>query len=134
MLGMNDGIGIGQDFWHGMVVCHDDIYSHALGQFNGFVSSYPIVHRDDEGNPLLFDKVLVDTGIGTIPICKADRQIDGYFRPHLLQGFLHDRSGRHPVCIIVSVDQDLLIIFDGPSDALHCLVHIVKQVGIMQIF
>ena len=104
MLGVNDGISIGQNFWHGMVVGYNDIYSHALGQVNGFVSSYSIVHRDDEGNPLLFDKVLVDTGIGTIAIRKAVRQIDVYFRPHLLQGFLHDRSGRHPVRIIVSIN------------------------------
>ena len=71
MLGVNDGIGIGQDFWHGMVVGHNDIYSHALGQFNGFMTSYPIVHCDDKGNPLLLDKVLIDTGIGTVAIRKA---------------------------------------------------------------
>ena len=104
MLGVNDGIGIGQDFWHGMVVGHDNIYSHALGQFNGFMTSYPVIHCNNEGYSLLFNKILVDTGIGTVAIRKAVRQIDGYFRPHLLQGFLHNRSGRHPVRIIVPIN------------------------------
>ena len=68
---MNDRIGIWQNLWHRVVVGHDDINSHRLGHGNGLIARDPIVHRDNQGNALLLDKVFVDTLIGTIAVCKA---------------------------------------------------------------
>ena len=54
-----------------MVVRHDDIDSHRLGHGNGLISRNPIVHRDNQGNALLLDKVFVDALIGTVAVCEA---------------------------------------------------------------
>ena len=54
-----------------MVIRHDNINSHRLGHGNGLIARDPIVHRDNQGNALLLDKVVVDTLIGTIAVCEA---------------------------------------------------------------
>ena len=71
MLRMNDRISIRQNLWHRVVVGHDNINPHRLGHGNGLIARYPIVHRDNQGNALLLDKVFVDTLIGTIAVCEA---------------------------------------------------------------
>ena len=71
MFRVNDGIGIRQGFRHGMVVSHNDIYSHRLSQFNSLMTSNPIIHRHNQGNSFLLNKVFIDTSIRTIAIGKT---------------------------------------------------------------
>ena len=68
---MDDRISIWQDFRHGVVVGHDDIHSHFLSHGDSLIARDTIVHRDNQRNTLLLDKVLVDTLIGTIAVCEA---------------------------------------------------------------
>ena len=71
MLWMDDRISMRQVLWHRVVVRYYDIYSHCLGHSDGLIARDTIVHRDNQRNTLLLDKVLVDTLIGTIAVCEA---------------------------------------------------------------
>ena len=71
MLWMDNGIGIWKLCRHTMVVCNDNVHTLLLRISNSFISRNPIVHRDNQGNALLLDKVFIDTLIGTIAVCKA---------------------------------------------------------------
>ncbi|CYK57031.1 Uncharacterised protein [Streptococcus pneumoniae] len=130
---MDNGIGIRQSFRHRMVVSHNDIYSHRLGQFNSLVTSYPIVHRHNQGNSFLLDKIFINTSIWTIAISKTIRQVNTALSTKLFQAFLHNRSRSHAIRIVVSINENIFPFFNGLTNPSHCLIHIMEQIRIVQV-
>ena len=130
---MNDGIGIRQGFRHGMVVSHNDIYSHRLGQFNSLVTRNPIIHRHNQGNSFLLDKVFINTGIRSITVGKTIGQINPALSTKLFQTFLNNRSRSHTIRIIITVNEDIFPFFNGLTNPFHCLVHIMEQIRVVQV-
>ena len=130
---MDNGIGIREGFRHGMVVGHNDIHSHRLGQFNSLMTSNPIIHRHNQGNPFLLDKIFVNTGIRSITVGKTIRQINPALGTKLFQTFLNNRSRSHAIRIIITVNEDIFPFFNGLTNPIHCLVHIMEQIRVMQI-
>ncbi|COH85206.1 Uncharacterised protein [Streptococcus pneumoniae] len=128
---MDNSISIWQGFRHGMMVCHNDIYSHRLSQCNSLMTSNPIVHRHNQGNPFLLDKVFINTSIRAIAIGKTIWQVNSALSTKLFQTFLHNRSRSHAIRIIVSINKNIFPFFNSLTNPLHCLVHIMEQISIM---
>ena len=116
-----------------MVVSHNDIYSHRLGQFNGLVTRNPIIHCHNQGNPLLLDKIFVNTGIGSITVGKTIGQINRHSAPSCSKLSLTIEAEVLTIRIIVSIDEDIFPFFNGLTDPFHCLIHIMEQIGVMQV-
>ena len=130
---MNNRISIWQGFRHGMVVGHNDIYSHRLGKINSFVTSNPIIHRHNQGNPFLLDKIFINTSIWTIAISKTIGQINPALSAKLFQTFLNNRSRSHTIRIIITVNEDIFPFFNGLTNPFHCFIHIMEQIRVMQV-
>ena len=116
-----------------MVVSHNDIYSHRLGQFNSLMTSNSIIHCHNQGNSFLLDKIFVNTGIRSITVGKTIRQVNTAFGAKLFQTFLNNRSRSHTICIIITVNEDIFPFFNGLTNPFHCLVHIMEQIRVVQV-
>src|SRR5699024_2567859 len=116
-----------------MVVSNSDIYSLTLCIANSFMSSYAIIHRNNQRNLLLLDEILINRFIWSITINKSVRKIDLNLSSKHFQRFFHDTSTGHPVGIIVTINQDLFIIFNSLTNAGNCLVHIVQKIWIVKL-
>ena len=133
MFRMDDRISIWQLLRHGVVIRHDDIYAQRLGQFDSFKARHAIIHCNNERDALIFNKILINTAIRTIAIRKAIGQIDLTLSPQLLQGFLDNRCRGHPISIIIAIDQNLLVILNRCTNALHCPLHIMQVIRVMKL-
>ena len=91
------------------------------------MTSYSIINRDDQGNPLVLNEVLINTFVGAIAVRKAIGQVDFNLRPQLLEHFLHNRSTGHSIGIIITIDQNRLSSLDGRLNPSNCLFHILKK-------
>ena len=87
-----------------MVVSNNDIYSLTLCIANSFMPSYAIVHRNNQRNLLLLNKVFIDRFIWSIAINKSVRKIDLNLSSKHFQRFFHNASACHTIGIIVTID------------------------------
>ena len=90
------------------------------------MTSHPIINGHNQRGFLLLNKVLINAEIGPITIGKPIGQINLILSPQHLQGLLHNRAGGHAIGIVVPVDQDLLASFNGRTNPLDSLIHIMK--------
>ena len=127
--GVNDGYGIGQGVAGQVVVGDDKIQPQCLGAGGFLHGRNAVVHRHDQLEPLL-GKAFQRRAGQTVAVA-ARGQLAAHVCAHAAQALVQDGGGGDAVHIVVTVDDDQLLVLDRLLNARDRLVHIPhkKRVG-----
>ena len=129
-MGMHHGAGGWQVRAQGVMVGDHPVDAHLRAGRHFVHAAHAAVHGDDQariaGGLQLLDAVQVQA----VAIRKAVGDEEGHLGAELLQGPYQQGRGGDPVHVIVAVDHDAFMGFDGPADADHGRVHTRQQVGV----
>ena len=128
--GVNNG-GYFRQFCGQFVVIRDyNIDTLGNGGFNHLLATHPVIHRDNQFSPVSNDSI-VSGLVRPIAILKAVGNIVVNIGTDTVQGFIHHSSAGNTIRVVVTINRNLFAIGNRCFNPLDCLIHIMKQPGIM---
>ena len=128
--GVDHGGRHGKDLLALVVVCDDQLEAQLFCVFGLFFSGDATVHRDEQAAALVVEG-LDGRLVEAVAFAQTVRDVIGAVGTHFSQILDHDAGGGDTIHIIVAVNGDLLFVFDGLTDLVNGLVHVLQQEGIM---
>jgi hypothetical protein len=95
-----------------MMIGYDKIYTDAFSVFHFFIGNAAAVHGQDQIRALLLDQ-LNGFLVQAIAFIKTGRDVIGQVVRKMRQDLKEKADGRHSVCVIIAIDADPSVVFDG---------------------
>ena len=114
-----------------MVVGDDHVHPQGPGVLHLPGGGDAAVHRDNERDPLARQGIN-GVVVQTVPLFGTVGNVADHLATQGLENLGEQTGGGDAVHVIVAVDGNGLLLPDGPGDALHRLLHVLQEKGVVE--
>ena len=129
--GVHHRHGLGQDLFALVVVGDDHVHPQGPGVLHLLGGGDAAVHRDNQGDPLAGQGVN-GVVVQAVPLFGTVWDVADHLATQRAEKLGEQTGGGDAVHVVVAVDGDGLLLPDGPGNALHGLLHIPQEKGVVE--
>ena len=129
--GVHHGHGLGQDLFALVVVGDDHVHPQGPGVLHLLGGGDAAVHRDNQGDPLAGQGVN-GVVVQAVPLFGTVWDVADHLATQRAEKLGEQTGGGDAVHVVVAVDGESLLLPDGPGNALHGLLHVSQEKGVVE--